>query len=182
MQWIYMQNIIRRKSGYIKRKTETQLASVTPTLSYYTSNRMYVMPKMSAQWPGTRIELFRLSDQQSVQMLGCIFCNDVEDRGRQLSSLLHVSRFSDHMQISDTPFLPFWSWQCIYPGTDLWASIVLVSKSGYFMKLHIEVLGFWWPASLGAINNGTESPFPVGCSCSCIHTQTFLFILHSHQS
>lgn len=43
-----------------------------------------------------------------VQMLGCIICNDVEDRGRQLSSPLHVSWVSDDMQISDMHFFyPF---------------------------------------------------------------------------
>lgn len=35
-----------------------------------------------------------------VQML---VCNDVEDWGRQLSSPLHVSQVSEHMQISDVP-------------------------------------------------------------------------------
>lgn len=117
-----------------------------------------------------------------VQMLGCIICNDVEDRGRQLSTPLHVSWVSDDMQISDMHFLSFRSWQCIYSGTYLWASTVFVSKSGCFMKLHIDLLGCWWPANPDAINTGTESPFPAVCSCWCLQTQTFAFIFHSHQS
>jgi len=46
----------------------------TRILSYYTSTRIYVMPKRSAQWSGTCIGAFRLSGQQlstTVLMFRC---------------------------------------------------------------------------------------------------------------
>lgn len=76
-------------------------------------------------------------------------------------------------------FLPFWCWQCIYLGMYLWTSTVLFSNSGYFTKLHIDVLGCWWLAKLDAINRGSKSTFPAACSCWCLHTLTFSFILHT---
>lgn len=62
---------------------------------------------------------------------------------------------------------------------------------GCLVKLHIGVLGSWWPANLSVIVIlHAESPFTAVCSFQCHHPSTFLpnptrqtlsFILHSHQ-